>query len=94
MSLCFLLLRGQFHHFSGGATSASGAVGGGAQSTTIPGGGQLQQLVWRNPTKVDEVACQLIVRCILRVHQALAERANAHRECAQAFMNSGQKGET
>ncbi|VDK22780.1 unnamed protein product [Taenia asiatica] len=91
MSLCFLLLRGKFHHFSNGAATASEAVGGGAQSTAIPGGGQLQQLTWRNPTQVDEVACQLILRCILSVHQALAERANAHRECAQAFMSSEQK---
>ncbi|KAL5106209.1 Mediator of RNA polymerase II transcription subunit 23 [Taenia crassiceps] len=92
MSLCFLLLRGQFHHFSSSAATASGMVDGGAQSrTTTPGGGQLQQLTWRNPTQVDEVACQLILRCILRVHQVLAERANTHRECAQAFMNSAQK---
>ncbi|VDM17460.1 unnamed protein product [Hydatigera taeniaeformis] len=91
MSLCFLLLRGQFHHFSSGAATASGVVGGATQGATTPGGGQMQQLTWRNPTQVDEVACQLILRCILRAHQALAERANAHRECAQAFMSSTQK---
>ncbi|CUT99567.1 Mediator of RNA polymerase II transcription [Echinococcus multilocularis] len=90
MSLCFLLLRGQFHHFSSGAASVSGAAQG-ATTPNTPCWGYLQRPTWRNPTQVDGVTCQLIIRCILRVHQALAERANAHRECAQAFMDSEQK---
>ena len=63
-----------------------------ATTPTTPGGGQLSQVTWRNPTQVDKVACQLILRCILHVHQMLAVRANAHRECAHGFLDTDQKG--
>lgn len=83
MSLCFLLLRSQFHHFSINSGSSGGASIATATPTT-PGGSQ-QLIAWRNPTQVDKVACQLILRCILHLHHTLAVHINANRECAQAF---------
>ncbi|KAM7539029.1 hypothetical protein Aperf_G00000047337 [Anoplocephala perfoliata] len=83
MSLCFLLLRSQFHHFSinsGGTGGASIA----AATPTTPGSTQ-QLIAWRNPTQVDKVACQLVLRCILHFHHNLSVRINTNRECARAF---------
>lgn len=84
MSLCFLLLRSQFHHFNG-----SGGVTVGATTPTTPAGGIQPLAAWRNPTQVDKVACQLVLRSILQMHQKLAVHVNSKRECAHMFGNDG-----
>lgn len=85
MSLCFLLLRSQFHHFSSSGSGSGGGAAIGATTPTTPAGSSQQLVAWRNPTQVDKVACQLVLRSILHLHHQLAVRVNAKRECALAF---------
>lgn len=87
MSLCFVLLRGQFRHFWSGSGSrgglGSGGVGGLLMTPTTPS--VFYPLQRRNPTEIDRVVGHLLVRCILCLHQSFAVRANINRPCAQAF---------
>ncbi|VDL60473.1 unnamed protein product [Hymenolepis diminuta] len=85
MSLCFLLLRSQFHHFSSSSSGSGGGAAIGTTTPTTPAGSSQQLVAWRNPTQVDKVACQLVLRSILHLHHQLAVRVNAKRECALVF---------